>query len=275
MKAVLYLRESEEDRGSKNKNKDFITTSIKNQESDGREVAKKYGDEIIKVFKDINVPSTEINRKGLTDLLFYVRTLLPIKVYIKDYTRLGRYYTFMPLRDKLVRAGIKKEHIFFWTNSNSNGVNTDEDEVITLQVVAHYFPIAKNRRDFVRLIERKRQEKKPMINPPFGYKWKNKDWIVVQRKQYTVLKVFNNFLKDVNNKITCKDLMITKGLYYRILNNYKTYYGILEFDIPERDSSNNVIGKKRITYECDYEKILTKETYDLVESKINMRLQSR
>ena len=272
MKAIIYARESEEDNRNKSKSKNFITTSIKNQESDGRETAKRFGDEIINVFKDVNVESTESTRKGFTNMLSYVRTLLPIKIYIKDYTRLGRFTTFFELRDKLVRTGVKKEHIFFWNEPHNNGISFEKDSMIMIKITAQYMSVEKNRDEYFYLINRKIQERKPIgMSPPYGYKWKNKDWVIVDRKKSTVIKTFNNLLKDVNYKITCKDLKITKGLYYRILNNYKSYYGILEFDIPERDSSNKIIGSKRITYECDYEKILDAETYQKIQEKLQSR----
>ena len=272
MRAITYCRESEEDRRGKERNKkDFITTSIRNQEEDSKEIASKFGDEIIRVFKDVNVSSTDSNRKGFNEALDYIPGHLPLKVYIKDYTRLGRHNTVFTLRDKLVKAGVKKEHIFFWNEPSNNGINFESDGMIGIKSSAYYLNIEKNRDDYYRLIERKTKEKMPIINPPYGYKWKNKTWIVISKKIINILKVFEDYLNNINYKETCELLKICKSLYYRILHNYKLYYGIIEYQIDTRDSFNNVTGKKIISYECDYEKIISKEMFEKVQNKLQIK----
>ena len=123
--ALIYCRESSEDKEVG----DSVSTSIDNQKKYGMEEANKDGYSKAISFIDVNVESTNPIRKGFNQMIQFIKENFnnEIKVYIKDYTRLGRGMTFFHLRDKLTSSGIRRQNIFFYLEPHQNKINNPQD----------------------------------------------------------------------------------------------------------------------------------------------------
>ena len=206
---LIYCRESEEDR--KSKSKDAITTSIQNQLETGKKEAQIDQCNEILEFVDLNVHSTDVERKGFGSMIEFLSNHIvdDIRVYIKSYTRLGRANTYFELRRKLMDY-VPKVDIYFYSEPSQDRINTEDDSIIGIKVYAHYIQIETNRKETAKLHKNKRESGKPYIKPPFGYKYdKNKDWKswikkLKKKNTYKIIKTLRRSIDDRERRIKPK-----------------------------------------------------------------------
>lgn len=268
---ITYLRESLEDRDSKKKSKDFVTTSIKNQEYNARKEAKIDKIPIVKIFKDVNVQSTVAERNAFKEMLDFIvlNKDKKVKVYIKDYYRLGRYIVFFTLRERLIVNGISKENIFFYNEPHSNRINNESDSIIMIKVGAEYSQIEKNRRETMRLHKNKAEEGKPYIQAPFGYKYNKKgEWVIDKSKAEIVKQIFDLTLKGKKKYKEIADMFkISVSMYYKIIKN-KNYTGVICHKKKFKNDEGKVLKIENVEYKGNHEPIISLDIFNKVQKKL-------
>lgn len=272
---IAYLRESEEDRKSKENSEDFVTTSIRNQEYDVIKEAKVDGVNSVKIFKDVNVHSTDTKRKGFEEMINYIKSLKvnpkQIRVYIKDYNRLGRGNAFFQLRRRIMMLSIPKENIFFFYEShwrvlrdNENTpirANNEDDSIVTIKVGANLMQIERARRETLELQSRKSEQGLPYIKSPFGYKYNDKKvWVVDTKKAEIVKDIFHLTLNKINYKIICKKYGLFPQQYYKIIKD-KNYLGLVSHTKKIKLDDGTVIRKELVVYMGKHEFIINPKVW--------------
>ena len=203
-----------------------------------------------------------------------------VRIYIKDYYRLGRGITFFTLRNRLTDIGVPKENILFYlehfwkvlddSNQFTKRVNSEDDSIIMMKMGMSYSQIEKNRRDTIRLHKDKSEAGLPYIRAPFGYRYNGEFWIVDKRRSEIVKEVFKQTLTSRNYKDIISDLKISKTLYYKILHN-KSYIGVICHKKYHKNSEGKIVRIEPIEYRGKQPEIISEELFNKVQQKIRRK----
>lgn len=276
--ATGYARESKEKADLREavgiKAKDFVSTSISYQEQGMKEQSKIDGLNLVKIFKDVDVQSTKVDRPEFNKMLEFIDSNKDKikKVYIKTYSRLGRGQTFFTLRRKLIAHGISKEDIFFWHENSSNRINFEDDSMIGIRVYADLMRIEQNRKEYQKMQQRKRKDNIPYVCPSYGYKWsKDKDWRLDTKKAEIVKQVFQLTKEGKNYKEISKAFKISQRLYYKIVRN-KTYTGVISHKQKIKDDEGTILRIEQTEYKGKHQAIIPLSLFEEVQSILNKRM---
>lgn len=258
-KAVGYIRLSQEDRNKKDKEE--LETSLINQEKDVRNYCLNNGLECIEVYNDKYLSGDDPERPDLNRLLQDAKNKKFDVVVIKDLSRLTRNSSYQ--REVLIQLGVFKIKLI----SLMGGL---ENEMITYVLgFVNEIMIVLGRMNARKLMERKRNELKPYITPPFGYKFNvNKEWVVDGKKSEIVKKVFEmTLLPDMDYKSISRQLNISPSLYYKIVRN-KNYLGLVCHKKYVKDGKGRIINIEKVEYQGNHPALVSEELFNAVQEKL-------
>jgi len=256
--AYPYERKSPDD-------KENTDRSIENQ----RELIKNtcIGKEwklVDKNFSDKNITGSDRSRKGLNQCMTEARKykiLNPkddVYIIVKEQDRFARDSAFMKntLKD-LDAYGVKVFSIIKNDFLDADDLGDSVTSLMNEQL------IVQGRKKAFILRDQKIEKKLPCIPAPFGYKYKNKQWVADNNNFKIVLNVINDYLNNISYKETLLNNKINRTKRDRIIFNAKKglYNGIITFENKIKDSNKKVIRTEIIKYKGTYQHLLTEELF--------------
>lgn len=252
-KAVGYIRVSTEEQVRNGQGLDIQAKEIK-------EYCKLKGIELIKIFSDEGVSGSKENRKGMNDLLEYIKNNKIDKVIVLKLDRLSRDAMY----GLWIRKELKKLNIELISIKEENLTGNDPIQNLMNTIVLAFAEFEKEQITYRMLSGRKEKamEKKQKAsgNCPYGYKYqyneqgKNPIVIIDDEKAEIVKEIFSLYLKGyslqkiadyLNNKgiTTDRGNKWTKQAIHVILTN-DFYTGVVRFgDIVEKGNHKPIINK--------------------------------
>ncbi len=233
-----YSRKSPDD-------KQGTELSIQNQNELHKIVCDRNGWHLNSIEVDKNISGGNVDRKGVLKQIEKAKRFKELnqdsEVYlgVKDSKRFARNSSFF----KEVWEDLNGKGIKIFSISKNGFLNYSDigDRIIGV-VDEQIIYDAKKYAELTKEVKIKKGL--PCIPAPFGYKYKNKEWVIDVRDAKKVRRVVLDNSNKVNHKETIKDLRISKGKYYRILKNYNRglYSGWIVFS----DKDGNEIRYKGV-----------------------------
>ena len=227
-------------------------TSVINQIWEGIKYAKENSLTIYKIYVDLYMSGGSWERKELLEMLNDFDLKLINGFIFKDLKRFSR--------DVILQETILNEYktikgADFRLVHDQEKLNNEFDR--KLDAILNERIIIEGRKHAKRIFKQKIEKGLPCFHAPFGYKNKNKTW-VIDKKKYKIVQQINNRYKNENWNYLCKEFKISKSIYYSILKHIKlnNYSGkTITYIKKKKDLKGKVVNKEKITYNADYEPI--------------------
>lgn len=246
VKAFGYARKSPDE-------KEDTETSINNQIFLFKNVSKEKGFELVKIFVDKNVSGSDRQRKEFLKMIDEIKHSDVGVILVKDQDRFARDSAFfydtlqdLEIRDKKVYSIMKNKFLSY----------EDLGDVITSVVDAYYITTQRKKTEL--LFNQKKELGLPPISAPFGYKNKNKKWVISKVQSEKVKVVIDDYKNNVSYKITTQRLRISPIQYYRILKNYHNgiYSGYVYYIKKIKDANKNIVRTEEVKYRGNHTPII-------------------
>jgi site-specific DNA recombinase len=262
--AFGYARKSPDD---KNNTESSLTNQVNLIES----YCNKNNLKLIDTFIDTNISGNDRKRKEFLrmidkSILFKKEhSFDSVYIIVKDQDRFCRDTGFF--QDKLIDFEAYDIRVFSIVKNNFFSY---EDLGDVVKSVVDVDDIYDKRRKAKILFEQKKESGLPPIKAPFGYKNKNKMWIINKRNSEIVKEVCKDYLEGINYRQTIERLKISIKSYYSIISNVKkgVYSGYIVYYKRIKDSNKNIVRTEEIKYPGKQEKIISEEIFIQCQGKI-------
>lgn len=228
-------------------------TSVVNQIWDGIKYAAKNKLVLYRIYIDLYITGSNWERKEILQMLNDYDDGF-IKGFV--FKNLDRYARDLYFQEEIIKnyRDIKGAEFFL-----IDGQELMDDEVSRKFVgVANELPVIQGKKSAKKTFKTKQEQGLPCVPAPFGYKYKNKNWVVVKKQAEIVKEVVARTQQKEPYSDTCRDLKISKYKYYKILENARKglYGGLITYTKHIKNLKGKVVKTEEISYKGNYEHIL-------------------
>lgn len=252
-----YSRKSPDDR----KNTDI---SIKNQNDLITLICNKNNWELMSIEEDRDVSGSKENRKALSqqinNAINFKKNNDDTEVYliVKDSKRFARNSAYSKkILDLLELNGVKvfsisKNAFIDYADIGDRLIGVVDEQIIF------------DAKKYAKITQELKESKNlPCIPAPFGYDYKDGNWIINKKQAKIVSNVVKMYIKNIDYKTIVKQNSINKAKYYRIIKNAQKglYSGYITYDKKYKNSNGEIVKSEEVKYKGTHKKIISEEIY--------------
>jgi len=281
-----YARISEEDKSSKESNKQYIESETKKLISHCNKNGILISEQKILEISIINQVKDIIRESEVRNVQLYriyidhyisgsEKDRQELNLLKKDAADLKFKFLIFSNRSRIFRdSSLMREFVFevqdkWGIKLISFGGDSGDKRKELLTDALNELKIVEGQESADRLMARKKSEGLPFITPPYGYGYDSKkNWIIDKKKEGIVQECFRMFLEGKPTKEIIKTLKIPAWRYHKVLKN-PCYIGkICHKHKVKHPISKEILRIDFITYAGNHEPIIETSTWNDAQAKL-------
>jgi len=239
-----YVRLSPED------DLDRKDVSIANQKRDIDQYCKEKNFELVKVFIDVDIHGWFWSRKILAEMIADAKKNGINLIVVKSYSRLDRD---VPHQEMIVRD-LNDNDIRVVAINNPQAENHPVLRILEGAMNEEY--IRNLRAETEKRHSQRLAQGLPVSRAPFGYRYKHKEWQIVQKEANMVRLVFQLQEQGKTYKEICEAVGISSQVFYTMIKNKETYEGWIVYHKKIRDYTGQIKNIEIIKVKGKHQPIL-------------------
>lgn len=189
------------------------------------------------------------------------------KVYIlvKDSKRFARDSTFF--KDTIEDLRLSGVKVFSIMKNNFLDPTEISDRIISVVDEQAIFDAKKYSEIGEEL---KKSKNMPWTPAPFGYRYNKKKEFIVKKVEAKVIRgVLSDYVSKKDYKDIMKDYRLTKGKYYRIIENARkgVYSGFVCYNKKVKDGEGKIVQTEEVKYKGSHEPIISDELRERINER--------